>query len=129
MTLRWLSSPLEGPRVRIEATNNGETVIVRSESGERVGSLRVELGDGVLVIQSLEIEPALRGYGLGSEAAGLVREAAERESRTLRAWAPGDNGLAVYFWIRMGLRPLPGEGPEGGLWFERGKIERGHQLL
>jgi GNAT superfamily N-acetyltransferase len=104
--------------VRLEAAD-GETVIVRSESGERVGSLRVELAEGVLVIQSLEIEPALRGYGLGSEAGGLVREAAERESRTLRAWAPGDNGLAVYFWIRMGLRPLPGEGAGGGLWFER----------
>lgn len=106
--------------MRIEAADGGETVIARRESDERVGSLRVETEDDALVIQSLEIEPALRGYGLGSEAAGLVREAAERESRTLRAWAPGDNGLAVYFWIRMGLRPLPGDdGPEGGLWFER----------
>lgn len=119
MTAGWPTSPLEGQRVRIEATDGREAVIVRRETGERIGSLRVELADGVLVIQSLEIEPALRGYGLGSEAAGLVREAAERDLRTLRAFAPGDNGLAVYFWIRMGLRPLPGEGPEGGLWFER----------
>jgi hypothetical protein len=118
MTPGWPISPLEGPRVRIEATD-GETVIVRRESGERVGSLRVELTGDTLTIESLEIELALRGFGLGSEAAGLVREAAERESRTLRALAPGDNGLAVYFWIRMGLRPLPGEGAGGGLWFER----------
>ncbi len=105
--------------MRIEATDNDEAVIVRRESGQRVGSLRVELDGDALVIRSLEIEPTLRWYGLGSEAAGLVREAAERESCTLRAFTPGDNGLAVYFWIRMGLRPLPGEGPEGGLWFER----------
>jgi len=119
MTPGWPELPLEGPRVRIEATDGGEAVIVRRESGERVGSLRVSVDGDVLVIQSLAIESALRGYGLGSEAAGLVREAAEREARTLRAFAPGDNGLAVYFWIRMGLRPLPGEGPQGGLWFER----------
>lgn len=119
MTPGWPVSPLEGPRVRIEATDGAEAVIVRTESGERVGLLRAALEGEVVVVESLEIEPALRGYGLGSEAAGLARKAAERESRTLRAWAPGDNGLAVYFWIRMGLRPIPGEGPEGGLWFER----------
>jgi hypothetical protein len=34
-------------------------------------------------------------------------------------WAPPDLGLAVYFWSRMGLRPLNGPGPDGGIWFER----------
>ena len=37
----------------------------------------------------------------------------------IKAWAPPDLGLAVYFWVRMGLSPLHGEGPDGGIWFER----------
>jgi GNAT superfamily N-acetyltransferase len=73
-----------------------------------------------LFIAELCIQPACRGYGLGTETARLVREAAEAGPwRVLRAWAPPDLGLAVYFWCRMGLRPLHGEGPDGGIWFER----------
>jgi hypothetical protein len=66
------------------------------------------------------VEPAARGYGLGSEAAGLLRDAAARAGfATLRARSHPDLGLSVYFWTRMGLHPLVGPGPEGGIWFER----------
>lgn len=119
MSNEWARLPLEGRRVRIEEAE-GECVVVRRATSERIGTLVIEDQGGVLFVRQLEIEPAARGYGLGSEVARLVRAAAEQGRwATLRAWAPPGIGLAVYFWSRMGLRPVAGEGPDGGLWFER----------
>ncbi|HKS92930.1 MAG TPA: GNAT family N-acetyltransferase [Tepidiformaceae bacterium] len=79
--------------------------------------------DGALFIEQLEVEPDLRGYGLGSEAARLVLDGAAAVGyQDVQAWAPPDRGLAVYFWFRMGLRPLFGAGPGGGLRFVRGRV-------
>lgn len=121
-------SPLqevEGERVRLE-WHEGRIVILRRDSRETVGSVEVEPEGPVLFARALCIEEELRGYGLGSEAAHLIRRAAESAGfAALRAWAPPDRGLAVYFWFRMGLRPLHGEGPEGGIWMERPLIAGG----
>ncbi|MDZ7726708.1 MAG: hypothetical protein U5Q44_00135 [Dehalococcoidia bacterium] len=79
-------------------------------------------GDGSLNVASLCVDKERRGYRLpGSEAARLLVDAAADAGYHARitAWAPPDNGLAVYFWYRMGLRALHGEGPNGGLRFER----------
>lgn len=111
--------PLEGTRARIVPGGDCAT-IVRIADGVDAGQLDIEADGSALFVRALVIAEAYRSYGLGSEAARLVREAAERGPwRTLRAWAPPDAGLAVYFWSRMGLRPLHGEGPDGGIWFER----------
>jgi hypothetical protein len=73
-----------------------------------------------LTIRGLSIEAAHRSYGCGSEAGWLTVRAAEVAGfELLRAWAPPDLGLAVYFWFRMGFRPVHGEGPDGGIWMER----------
>ena len=110
---------LEGLRVRIEEAAGG-LVVTRKDSGERVGTVVAEVEDGALFVRSLYVEEGHRGFGLGSETAHLLREAAEAAGFVaLRAWAPPERGLAVYFWCRMGLRPLHGEGPEGGIWMER----------
>ncbi len=109
-----------GERVRLERSAEGYA-IVRLADGAPVG--RIALSETVPatgVIDALCIETSERGYGAGSEAAWLVAEALGRAGvRTLRAWAPPDRGLAVYFWSRMGFRPIFGEGPNGGIWFER----------
>ena len=109
-----------GERVRIDGPLPGESILIRLSDGHAAGSLVTREDGASLVVERLCIEPAFRGYGLGSDAARLVRLAAERGPwNVLRAWAPPDLGLAIYFWCRMGLRPLHGEGPDGGLWFER----------
>jgi len=111
--------PLTGDRVRIEAADgDGGYAIVRLADDVAVGQLRLEVEADQLTVCSLCIEVAYRGYGCGSEAGWLLVQASESRGR-LRAWAPPDRGLAVYYWIRMGLRPLPGKGPGGGIWFER----------
>jgi hypothetical protein len=112
---------LRGGRVEIDGELPGLCTLRRLDDGATAGELRTSADGATLMIERLCVEEGLRGYGLGSEAAALVRGAAETGPWTvLRAWAPPDRGLAVYFWCRMGLRPLHGEGPEGGMWFERG---------
>jgi hypothetical protein len=115
------SFPLVGERFRVELDTPGRARVVRVEPLERVGRLDYELASGVVTIRSLCIEKERRSYGAGSEAAWLFVRAAERAGLALRAWAPPDLGLAVYFWARMGFRSLQGEGPEGGIWFARGR--------
>jgi ribosomal protein S18 acetylase RimI-like enzyme len=116
--------PLQGERTRLEAGHFSgpkvSGVIVRMSDGLRAGTFSfVEEGDA-LQIDQLCVDAPARGYGLGSEAARLLREAAaESGFTTLRAAAPPDLGLAVYFWTRMGLHPLHGPAPNGGIWFER----------
>ena len=116
---------IAGERVTLRRDDGGagEAVaawaIHRTGEREAVGRAEVAFADGAPVIERLCIDEGARGYGAGSEAAALLVDALARRHALARAWAPPDRGLAVYFWIRMGFRPLAGEGPNGGLWFER----------
>lgn len=115
-----LDLPLEGARARIEAEAEGRARIIRLRDGEATGHVSYEDRGDALFVRELCIDPPHRGFGLGSESARLLRAAAEGGGwSTLRAWAPADLGLATYFWSRMGLRPLFGARPDGGIWFER----------
>ena len=115
-----LDLPLQGARVRIEDAGDGSLRIVRLSDGLAAGHVRLEDRGRELFVDALCIDTAARGSGLGSETARLVREAAERGPwDALTAWAPPHLGLSVYFWCRMGLRPLHGEGPGGGIAFRR----------
>ena len=116
---------IAGARVtlrRDDAGAGGDAIawaIHRAGEREAVGRAEVAFAGGAPVIERLCIDEGARGYGAGSEAAALLLDALARRHAVARAWAPPDRGLAVYFWIRMGFRPLAGEGPHGGLWFER----------
>ncbi len=114
-----LPLPLTGARVRLEASPDGGISIIRLADNATVGSERLSQTGGVLTIDALCIDAPHRGYGCGSEAAALIVDAAADSYRAIRASAPPDLGLAAYFWSRMGLRPLHGPGPAGGIWFER----------
>ncbi|MGE3076799.1 MAG: GNAT family N-acetyltransferase [Dehalococcoidia bacterium] len=119
MNLDDLPLPLSGERFRIE--RSGDSVqIARLDDGSKVGSIAVEPREDGLFIRSLCVDEAHRSYGAGSEAARLFNRACEAANvPVVRAWAAPNLGLSVYFWIRMGFRPLHGVGPEGGIWFER----------
>lgn len=86
-----------------------------------MGTLALAAGaNGDLEILHLWVAPPFRGYGAGSEAAQLTIGAALGAGvRAVHAWAHPGLGLSVYFWIRMGLQPQHGEGPNGGLRFIR----------
>lgn len=113
--------PMEGERVRLEwDVGAAEGRLVRVSDDVVAGAFLLEDEGDALFVRKLVVEAPYRGYGLGSEAGRLLRDLAESGPwATLRAWAHPDLGLSVYFWVRMGLRPLHGEGPEGGIGFER----------
>lgn len=109
-----------GERFELLPGEAGAVTVRRLADLATVGAIALEREAGVLTVRSLCIAGPHRSYGAGSEAAWLlVRAAREAGYGGLRAWAPPSRGLAAYFWIRMGFRPRHGEGPEGGIWFER----------
>ena len=119
VTLDSLALPLSGERFGLERATEGLRV-VRLADSQSVGTLAVDTFEDGLVIRSLCIAEEHRSYGAGSEAALLFNRGCDAAKIPLvRTWAPPDRGLAVYFWIRMGYRPIGGQGPDGGLQFER----------
>lgn len=121
MTAAALTFPIEGARVRIEVPGaDGASAIIRQRDGAPVGTLRLEANGATLTVQSLCIDDEARSFGCGSDAGyELLRAAQAGGFDLLRAWAPPGLGLAVYYWFRMGFRPIFGPGPEGGIWLER----------
>ncbi len=110
--------PVSGERHRLEPSARGAT-IVRLADGAVVGRLVFGLlGDATLAIQSITVEENHRGYGAGSEAIRLLLAAVRGVDRIVTC-APGDAGLPVYFWSRMGFHPLFGAAEGGGIRFER----------
>ena len=69
-------------------------LVWRAEAGERAAT----------VILALAVRHDARNVGYGAEAVELL-EAANPDARFLAA-VPRSNGLALYFWLRVGYRPL-----------------------
>lgn len=106
--------------MRLELRDSSAGEVIALDPRRAVGHFRLAVEDDSLVIDALCINETERGYGLGSESARLLIAAAATGAWSrVRAPAPPDRGLAVYFWSRMGLHPRFGERPAGGIWFER----------
>lgn len=120
MTTPRIPFPLSGARFGLESVDLGRVSVIRLTDGVTVGAFALESDHETLTIRSLCIEAPHRSYGAGSEAAQLLVAAAESAGFScIRSWAHPKLGLSAYFWGRMGLRPLHGPGPEGGIWYER----------
>lgn len=114
-----LPLPITGERFQLERAG-GYVSVVRLVDGASVGRLELEPHPDGLFVKALCIDDEHRSYGAGSEAALLLNRLCEASGvPAVRAWAAPNLGLSVYFWIRMGFHPLHGEGPDGGIWFER----------
>lgn len=121
-TTRPLPERIAGERVSLRRVEGGEVAryeVRRRGTRGAVGEVALDLRTDVPFIERLCIDEAARGYGAGSGAATALLRALGRRYAAVRTWAPPDRGLAVYFWVRMGFRPVAGEGPNGGLWFEQ----------
>jgi hypothetical protein len=84
-----------------------ERVIVREE--EAVGVLRYRVRrkthDAIIELVATPADAARRGAGM--RAAALVEgELRSAGARRVYAPAPESHGIAMYFWIRLGYRPL-----------------------
>lgn len=136
--MAWLESALT-PEWSVEdlhaARNASEAVLIAGADGEPIGLavLRAEYpGAADAAITFLAMQPERRFRGLGGEA-GLAVEGLARERLGVHrvfVGVPEGRGLAVYFWLRLGFRPLSavespdarlGLGPESlpGIWMVR----------
>lgn len=105
--------------------------------GEAVGALcgRVarsqdDPGDLALIWTWLAVDARWRAFGYGGASVPLLEEAARSVGANLAlAPLPPDNGVALYFWLRLGYTPVravgidPADRPAGvaddALWMQR----------
>ncbi len=105
--------------------------------GDVVGALcgkLVELTDSqasrALIWTWLAVNAPWRAYGYGGASVPLLEQAAQSVGATVAlAPLPADNGVALYFWLRLGYTPLrsvlvhPADQPtgvaRGALWMQR----------
>ncbi|MCY3558866.1 MAG: hypothetical protein OXH13_09495 [Chloroflexi bacterium] len=81
---------------------------------EQVGALCARLGSSAATPESraviwtwLAVEARWRAYGYGGAAVPLLEHAARSAGATVAlAPLPPDNGVALYFWLRLGYIPL-----------------------
>ena len=111
----------------LERARRDRDVRVRiiEHAGERAGVLAHRRGDdGRAVFELVAVPPERARSGHGLNAAAMAEEEMQRDgARIAFAPAPATHGIAVYFWIRLGYRPLlRGEWPcarDGVAWFAR----------
>lgn len=113
-------------RIRLEPESAGVFVVLRRGDDRRIGRVEYRLrhpGPGWLAITAIEISREERGWGYGSEVVrGLERWARkQRLAGRFAAAVEPDDGLGLYFWLRLGYRPaVAGEAfGDEGFWIVR----------
>jgi GNAT superfamily N-acetyltransferase len=85
----------------------GETLAGALQGGDVIGLLRVrEAATPGLIIDALSVRADRRNLGYGQEIVFALEEVRGAPSRVALAGVPRTNGLAIYFWLRTGYRPL-----------------------
>ena len=88
-----------------------------------VGALAAQLDGDALLWSWLAVQPPYRAYGFGAAAVALLERAAARLGATRAAvLAPAANGIALYFWLRLGYaagRARRRRSPRDGTWMSR----------
>ena len=112
-TLEWLGAAVSPEWVLDDVIAHAEAdECVLIKKGAAPIGVAVAVPDapsnGFAAVPLIAVEPAERFRGLGGEAAlALERRIAERWAPvTVLAPVPEGRGLAVYFWLRAGYRPL-----------------------
>lgn len=117
--------------VRLDGGDAGYWIQAETPDGRAVvGALSGRLAGGQAVWTWLAVDAAWRAYGFGGAAVPLFERAARRlGARRAIAPLPPDNGVALYFWLRLGYVPerspalAPAEIPPGiapdSVWMRR----------
>ena len=111
--MTWLDGALapEWTRADLEtAVTAGNGVLISDSGGAAIGVavvLRDVPAPGSATVPFLAVDPDRRFRGLGGEA-GLALDAHLRSHGFEKVYAPvpDGRGLAVYFWLRLGFKPL-----------------------
>ena len=95
---------------------DGESVqrlaIVRLQDQALIGGLAFRILSGRLIVDSIVISRDSRAWGYGSEAVQLLEGEVVRMNlaKQFMSDVTRQHGRCLYFWLRLGYRPLP----EGG---------------
>ena len=94
---------------RLSADARTRASIVQRD-GEAVGLViyRIDApAPGATIVEIVTTPPAFARRGAGMGAVALIEDALRAEGvRTVYAPSPAIHGIATYFWIRLGYRPL-----------------------
>ena len=105
----------------------GETLVAELCDGDVVGLVRVR-GSAAesLVFDALTVRADVRNLSYGQEMVETLEKMKGAGVEVAYARVPPSNGLAIYFWLRTGYRPLfpvpfdvPDELDRGLLWMVR----------
>ncbi len=115
LTSRAAVAPPE-PETWFAEAAGSETALLIEVEAQPVGFIRFGFERGDCLLRELGVRPEQRNLGFGSEAVFAVEEQARRAG-VVRTVAPVAlaNGLAIYFWLRIGYCPrYPGGDPPAG---------------
>lgn len=88
-----------------------------------VGAVAARQSDEWLVWRWLAVDESMRAFGYGGAAVPVVERAARRAGLSAaRVLVPASNGVALYFWLRLGYRPSTERAwprPYEGTWMVR----------
>ncbi len=110
----WLEAAV-APEWRLEdlrgAIEAHESVLVSDAGGAAIGMAVVlahQPSQDAATIPFLAIDPERRFRGLGGEAGLALEQRLRQKLGVAKVYAPvpEGRGLAVYFWLRLGFRPL-----------------------
>jgi len=98
----WLAFPPAGGTMRLIMLG-----------GAAIGFLVFAIGKGILTIHELAVAPAHRNRVYGAEAVYALEAGEGSDCERACALVPRGNGLAIYFWLRIGYRPQFAADPAG----------------
>ena len=109
----------DATRVTLRPAGASTYEIVRRADGVVIGEVKCRADDparGWLTVVCVDVGEEQRGWGYGSEAVRLLE--AEAKGERFLARVDARNGLGLYFWLRLGYRPVrpdevPGRPPRG----------------
>jgi len=112
--MTWLEAALSPEWTMADfevARSRSEGILVSDADGAAIGLAllgRDFPSPGDATILMLAVDPARRYRGLGGEAGLAVEALARAQLGASRVYVgvPEGRGLAVYFWLRLGFRPL-----------------------
>ena len=104
----------------------GATFAAELVDGSVIGLLRItEAPDSALVFDALAVRADLRNLGYGQEMVITAEESFASRCTDAYAGVPRTNGLAIYFWLRAGYRPLYPTPAAVATWLTPGRLWMG----
>lgn len=90
-----------------DSVTQPDVLLYHDDAGEAIVTFTLEAPlPGAARINLLAVTPDKRRLGIGGRAAIALEKRLARTSKRVYVAVPSTIGLALYFWLRLGYRPL-----------------------